>query len=355
MATTTTTQTPTIQDQAPILLSSAAGFVGHRTIAIGLRSGLIETLAEQPDGLNAEALADRLGLDAFYTGVWCRAALATGLTTRDGDRHKLAPHMATLLLDTGSPAYVGGLFLVFEQPELFDRFERVLPTGDRLWWDDCSAEWIAGVAGTGTPFNTRLIPGGLDRVPGLTERLKAGGRIVDTACGAGVGLVRLAEHYPSCDVVGIDGDAHSIELAGHRIREAGVADRVSLQLSSLEEMTIDPPATLVINNISMHECRDLDQVTDNILDGLEPGGWFVISDFPFPETDDGLGTVPGRLMAGIQFFEAQIGDQLLPRRAYDELLTRHGFTDLGHDELSPVHALTWGRRAGMFTSGARRC
>ncbi|HSJ45761.1 MAG TPA: hypothetical protein VK923_13860 [Euzebyales bacterium] len=58
---------------------------------------------------------------------------------------------------------------------MFDRFERVLPTGERMWWSDTSDAWIANVAGTGTPFYTRLVPGGLDRVPGLSERL-AGGR-----------------------------------------------------------------------------------------------------------------------------------------------------------------------------------
>ena len=101
---------------------------------------------------------------------------------------------------------------------------------------------------------------------------------------------------------------------------------------------------LVVNNISMHECRDIDRVTENVREALEPGGWFVISDFPFPDTDEGLRSTPGRIMSGIQFFEAQIDDQLLPRAAYDELLTRHGFTDLGTASLTPMHALTWGRR-----------
>jgi SAM-dependent methyltransferase len=109
-------------------------------------------------------------------------------------------------------------------------------------------------------------------------------------------------------------------------------------------MALEEPATLVVNNISMHECRDIDRVTENVRDALEPGGWFVISDFPFPDTDEGLRSTPGGIMSGIQFFEAQIDDQLLPRAAYDELLTRHGFTDLGTASLTPMHALTWGRR-----------
>ena len=78
--------------------------------------------------------------------------------------------------------------------------------------------------------------------------------------------------------------------------------------------------------------------------GRQPGGWFVISDFPFPDTDEGLRSVPGRVMGAIQFFEAQIDDQLLPRATYDDLLARHGFTDPGSAAITPMHAITWARR-----------
>lgn len=179
-----------------------------------------------------------------------------------------------------------------------------------MWWDDTSPEWIAAVAGTGTPFYVRLVPGGLAQVPGLAERLDAGVRIVDTACGAGEGILRIAATYPRCTVVGVDGDLHSVERARERVAAAGLADRV----------------------------------TENVAAALEPGGWFVVSDVPFPDTDEGLRSVPGRIMTGIQFFGAQIDDQLLPRAVYDDLLSRHGCTDLGSVQLTPMHALTFGRR-----------
>jgi ubiquinone/menaquinone biosynthesis C-methylase UbiE len=340
---TTAEGTPTTQERGKALLAHAAGYVSHRTIAMGLRSGLIPTVAANP-GATAGDLAEALELDDLYVSVWCRAALGAGVLEREGDGFRLASHVDTLLLDVTSPAYLGGVFSVLEQPEVFDRFERHLASGERMWWDDTSPEWIAEVAGTGTPFYTRLVPGGLDRVPGLAERLAAGCRVIDTACGSGSGVVRLARCYPACHVVGVDGDPHSIERAAERVDEAGVADRVTLVASDLEHMRLDETVALVVNNISMHECRDIDQVTDNVKATLEPGGWFVISDFPFPDTDDGLRSIPGRVMSGIQFFEAQIDDQLLPRAAYDDLLTRHGFRDLGSFELSPVHAVTYARK-----------
>lgn len=336
-----TTATP--QAQAAQMLQLVAGHMGVRTVETGLASGLVAALAAAP-GSTAEQLAEALGLDEFYVTVWARGAFAAGVLEREGDGFRLAPHLDTLLLDTTSPTYVGGLFPLVLQPEMFDRFAANLASGERMWWDETSPAWIAGVARTGRPFYTRLVPGGLARVPGLVERLEAGARVADTACGAGAGLVLLASTYPASEVIGVDGDAHSVERARTLVAEAGLADRIALVTSPLEDFVLDEPATVVINNISMHECRDIDRVAERVRAALEPGGWFVISDFPFPDTDEGLRSVPGRVMSGIQVFEAQIDDQLLPRVAYDELLARHGFADIGHADLTPMHSVTWGRR-----------
>jgi SAM-dependent methyltransferase len=339
---TETPSTVTLPEQASVLLGHVAGYMSHRTIDIGLRYGIIAELAASP-GSSPDDLAGALRMDDFYLSVWCRGALAAGILDRDGDGYRLGAHFETLLLDEASPAYAGGLFPLALQPEMFTRFGESLGSGERMWWDETSPAWIDGVSRTGRPFYSRLVPAGLSHVPGLAERLESGGRIIDTACGAGVGLEKLAATYPNAELVGVDGDAHSISSARARLEAAGVAN-VELVTSPLEEFEVSAPATLVINNISMHECRDIDKVTERVLDALEPGGWFVISDFPFPDTDEGLRSVPGRIMSGIQFFEAQIDDQLLPRAAYDELLARHGFTDLGTVSLTPVHALTWGRK-----------
>ena len=55
-------------------------------------------------------------------------------------------------------------------------------------------------------------------------------------------------------------------------------------------------------------------------------------------------TLPARVMSGIQFFEALIGDQLLPTQAYVDLLNEQGFTGVDAFDLTPVHAVTYGRK-----------
>ena len=334
-----------IKHQAGLLLGQVAGYVGVRTLQLGLQAGLIDRLADADQGLTADELAVAADIDPFYAQVWCRAAVGAGVLRRDGERLRLAEHLDVLLLAGDHPAHVGAMIRILEQPEIFDRFGERLATGERTWWDQCSPEFISGVAATGLPFYVRLIPDGLSRVPGVASLLDGPARVLDTACGAGAGLVRLGETYPHVTLTGADGDRASLDRAAAAVSAAGLDDRVELVHTPLEALDHDAEFDLVINNISMHECRDIDEVTARVRRSLRPGGWFVISDFPFPDTDEGLASVPGRIMSAIQFFEAQIDDQLLPRHVYDDLLERHGFTDLGSAELAPVHALTWGRKA----------
>ncbi len=104
--------------------------------------------------------------------------------------------MDKLLLDTDFPDCVGGIVMVFGQPEIFDRFNENLPSGKRTWWDKVSPEFIGAVSGTGRPFYNRMITGGLYKIPGLVENLDAGASVLQLASGGEHGLAKLAGQYP---------------------------------------------------------------------------------------------------------------------------------------------------------------
>ena len=336
---------PEIPQQAGKILTQVAGYNGVRAMDIGLQFGLFEELAQHPDGLTSDALAKAKGLDPFYTQVWCRAAYAAEVLDADTNgAFSMAPHMDTLLLDQDHPAYVGALPGIFSQPEMGERFQENFASGKRIWWDECSPAFIDAVSGTARPFYTRLIPGGMSKVSGLAERLADGGRVMDLACGAGLGLVKLAQAFPNVSLVGVDGDAHSLGVVKKRLADEGLDGRVTLVQSTLEELDHSDEYDAVIINVSMHECRDIDKTTQNVHRSLKKDGYFVISDFPFPESLEGMRTVPARIMCGIQFFEAMIDDQLMPTQAYVDLLNQHGFRNVGSFDLTPVHAVSHGQK-----------
>ena len=339
------TAQPELPQQAGKLLTQVAGYLGTQAMAIGLRFGLFEELAKHPDGLTSDALAKAKGTNSLYTQVWCRSAYAAEvLDVDEGGAFRLAPHMETLLLEEDHPAYAGALPQIFSQPELGELFEENFTSGKRIWWDDVSPAFIQAVSGTARPFYTRLIAGGLAKGPGLSERLADGGRVMDLACGAGIGLVKLARALPNVSLVGVDGDAHSLGLVKERLAGEGLEDRVTLVQSTLEELDHSDEYDAVIINVSMHECRDIDKVTQNVHRALKQDGYFVISDFPFPESIEGCRTVPARIMSGIQYFEAMIDDQLMPTKAFVELLNKHGFRNVDAFDMTPVHAVTHGQK-----------
>lgn len=334
-----------ISQQSGKLLSQVTGYIGVRNMDMGLRFGLLEEISKHHQGITAEALARSKGLDSFYVQVWCRSAYSSELLEAgENQTYRLAPYVDRLLLDQDFPGYIGGMPAVMMQPELFDKFAENFQSGERLWWNQCSPTFIQAVSSTGRAFYTRLIPDGLSQVPGLSDRLIQGARVLELACGAGVGLTRMAKTYPQSSFMGVDGDNHSLELVADNLRQAGLQDRVSLTCRMLEDVDANDEFDLTIINISMHECRDIEKVASNIYRALKPDGYFVISDFPFPESMEGYRTVPGQLMCGIQFFEALIGDQLLPTQTYLDLLTRHGFRNVAAFDLTPVHAVSYGQK-----------
>jgi ubiquinone/menaquinone biosynthesis C-methylase UbiE len=200
------------------------------------------------------------------------------------------------------------------------------------------------VSETGRPFYNRLVPNGLSQIPGLPDVLAGNAKVLDLACGAGYGLQRLAETYPSVSLVGLDGDAYSLGKVKERMTELGIQGKVDLVESTLEDITAVEEYDAILINISMHECRDIEQVADRVLKALKPGGYFVISDFPFPATTAECRTVPARVLCGIQYFEALIGDQLMPTQAFVDLLNRHSYKNVSSFDVTPVHAITYGQK-----------
>lgn len=334
-----------IKQQTGKLLNHVAGYVGLRTIELGLRHGLLAEAHKHPDGITVDALAEKTGLDPFYVTVWVRSAYGAEVLELNGDSsYKLAPHMEKLLLNEDFPGHVGGVFKVMLQPEFFDKFSKNLATGERLWWNECSPDFIQAVSATGMPFYNRMIPGGMEKVPGLKEKLEKGASVLELCVGTGRGLAKLVRQYPNCTFTGQDGDAHSLGLTAQRLKDLGVDSKVSLIKSTLEDLNFENEFDMVFINISMHECRDLNVSTQNIFHALKPGGDFVISDFPFPEEVSDCRTTPARIMCGIQFFEALIGDQLLPTKAFVELLNKNNFKDVSSVDVTPIHAITWGKK-----------
>lgn len=333
-----------ITEQAGKILGPLSGVATTWAIDLGLRLGLFEHLATT-GGATAEETARDLGLDPLYTRVVLRACYAGEILERDGDRYVLAEHMPTLLLNADAPGYAAGAVRTFVAlRETFVDLRHLARTGEREWWSDFDAEWIDAVGENGQTYYRRMLNVVVPQLPAVQAVLERGARYLDLACGVCRGPAKVVAAYPETQVTAVDCDGYSLSTAEREMKELGIGERFSFVQSYLEDLELEGGHDLAIINISLHEAKDIERVVERVHRALDEGGTFLVSEFPFPEREEDTRNVPGRLMCGVQAFEAHIGCQLLPTSRFVELLQAAGFRDVGTIAVTPTHVVIHGTK-----------
>lgn len=332
-----------IQAAAGKVLASYGGYVNTWTIELGLRMGLFEAIRNRP-GISTGDLAKALGYDPLYTIVWCNAAYSGGFLEESGGGFVLASHMDKVLLDKEFPMWAGGVaYVLTALRDSMVSLREGFQTGERTWWDKTSIEFRKSVGLASYAFYVRLVNIALPQMPEVHAAFQGGADVLEMACGTCRGLGLMAKAYPKASFSGVDGDTETLELARAQLVKAGVDD-VQLAHSALEDIIFEEEFDVVLINVSLHEARDMKKVIRNAHRALKPGGWFVVSDFPFPERPEDLRTIPALLMCGIQYFEALIDDQLLPSSRYIAEMEEAGLRDIRTVELTPIHVVVYGKK-----------
>lgn len=334
-----------LAQQAGKILGPLSGVATTWALDLGLRLGVFEHLAGQPDGADATEVAKALELDPLYTKVVLRAAYAGEILDQDDGRYRLAEHMRTLLLDPDSAAYAAGAVrTLVALRETYLDLRRFARTGEREWWGDFDPEWIDAVGENGQTYYRRMLGSVVPKLPPVQAALERGARYLDLACGLCRGPAKVVAAFPGTRVTAVDCDRFSLATAEREMKERGVGDQFRFVQSFLEDLDIEGGYDLAIINISLHEARDIRRVVERVHRALDDGGTFLVSEFPFPEREEDTRTVPGRLMCGVQAFEAHIGCQLLPTSRFVELLEHAGFRDVGSIDVTPTHVVIHGTR-----------
>ena len=89
------------------------------------------------------------------------------------------------------------------------------------------------------------------------RRFVPGDCLVDLGCGPGNISERLARHWPTCAVVGVDAASQMIETAESSRRRAGMArERLRYVLAPLPWHGLQSHATLIVSNSLLHHLHD---------------------------------------------------------------------------------------------------
>jgi cyclopropane fatty-acyl-phospholipid synthase-like methyltransferase len=333
--------TPTLAEQVSRLYDLVGGYHATHLIEIARELGAWEALTGHP-GISAAQLAERLGTDPFYTDVLCRTAFAFGLIERDGDGWRMAPHFDQILGIPESSFYLACAPRVhMKVGEDYPRYAEHFRAGTTAPYQQHDEAFMREVAEGLKALPRIFLDLVLPQLPDLGERLKAGGRHLDVGCGGGWGVVQIAERFPGLHSVGIDLEPVSVGLANELIAERGLTDRCEARAVSADQLGEDATFDVATSFLVIHEIAPALKAAAfaAVARALKPGGYFLVFDEVYPDTEEGLRTMPSRFAALAQWYELTWGNVINRRAELHELCRQAGLAVAGETGFSRFHVL----------------
>ena len=295
----TTDRSP--EDVLGQLTADLGGSLGTVLTGLGIRCGLWEALAGAGP-LSAAEVARRAGIVEPYAREWLRAQAAGGYLDYHPatDRFTLPEPVAVALLQAPGGALVDACLSMFASMGAgFAEFEQAFRAGRGYGWDRRDATYWQGTDGlTRAMLPPAVLAGAVERLPGIADRLLAGGRVADVGCGYGAPTIMLAQAFPSAQVTGFDYHDASVAAARKAAAEAGVGPRVGFEVAAAAELP-GGGYDLITFVDSLHDLGDPVGALTRARGALAPGGAVLLVEPPGADGVTGNLTPVGRMFYAV--------------------------------------------------------
>lgn len=300
------------------LIDATTGALGLFGIYLGDRLGLYRTLAATGPSTAGE-LAAAAGIDPRYAREWLEQQAVAGVlgvddagAGADERRYELPAEHAGVLADPTAADHVAPFGrMVVGIAKALDEVVEAYRTGGGVPFARYGADLREGQGAINRPAFAGALPDEwLPAVPGLAERLHAGGRLVDLGCGQGWSAISVAKAFPEAEVWGVDADVASIEDARALAEEEGVD--VRFEAADASELAGSGPFDAVLVLEALHDMARPAQALAAARSVLADGGSVVVADEKVAPAFTAPGDGIERLMYGFSIthcLPASMADQ----------------------------------------------
>ncbi|MEA2387666.1 MAG: hypothetical protein QOG41_439 [Thermoleophilaceae bacterium] len=270
-------------------------------VVIGDKLGLYKAMADGTPVTPAE-LAERTDCRERYVREWLCQQAASGYVEYDATdgTFRLPPEQALALAHDDSPAFIPGAFqliaaIVKDEPHITERFR----SGEGFGWHEHDHDLFEGTERFFRPgYLANLVASWLPSLDGVVEKLETGARVADIGCGHGASTILMAQAFPASTFVGTDYHEGSIEAARRAAERAGVADRITFEVSSAKALA-GGPYDLVCVFDALHDMGDPVGAARQVRSQLaDDGTWLVVEPFAGDAIEDNLNPVGRVFYAG---------------------------------------------------------
>lgn len=253
-------------------------------VRIGDELGIYEALRDAGSSTSAE-LASRTGLSERYLREWLAAHAAAGYVEYDSSeqRFHLSPEQVAVFADAGSPANMLGAFeMASANMADVPKIAKAFRTGEGVGWAQHNHHLFSGTERFFRPgYAAHLVKDWLPALAGVVEKLEAGARVADLACGHGVSTLLMAQAFPLSTFVGFDFHAPSIKRALQLARSNGRPGNLSFDVASAHDFPMGPYDLVTVFD-ALHDMGDPIAFAGRVRESLALQGVFMIVE-PYAE------------------------------------------------------------------------
>lgn len=250
-------------------------------IYIGDRNGLFAAM-DGAGPVTPQALAEKVSQSARYLREWLGAMACSGHVEYDAaaGTYTLTPEVAMLLANPDSPVFLAGNFQML--PTFYRNAGPVADafrTGAGVPQTEYGEEfWTGFERFTRAQFLNHLLQEWIPGLDGVENKLHQGARVADVGCGNGQALIIMARGFPRSHFVGYDNYPLAVDAARSRIADAGLKERVSIQLRDVGDGLPETYDLVTVFDV-IHDMVDPLGVLRQIRAGLAPGGTLLWAEF----------------------------------------------------------------------------
>ena len=260
------------------VMTDVGGAVSLLLAYVGDQTGVWRTMARIGPATPA-VIAREAGVGERYLEEWLASNAAAGYVVYDktAGTFGLTPEQAMVFSAEGDPRCLQGFFQsVVAQYATHDKAVETFRSGaGRPWSDQHPCCFCATDRFFRPGYAANLVRYWLPALEGVTERLEAGGKGADIACGLGSSTILMAKRFPKSTFYGFDFHAPSIETAREHARQEGVEANTRFEVITAK----DYPGTdydLVCIFDALHDMGDPVGASRHIHASLKPDGTFMV-------------------------------------------------------------------------------
>lgn len=251
-------------------------------ISVGHRTGLFDTMGQLAPS-NSDEIATRAGLNERYVREWLGAMVTGGVVDFDPATNTYslpAEHAAFLTRAAASDNMAGFGQYIAVLGCVEDDIVECFRNGGGVPYQRFPRFHEVMSEDSGQSVMSSLESHILPLVPGLTERLAKGIRVLDAGCGRGLILTRLAELYPQSSFVGMDLSHEATGYARDQAAKAGLknVEFIAVDLSTFHT-TAEPEAFDFVTTFdAIHDQAQPLNVLKGIHRTLKSDGVYLMQD-----------------------------------------------------------------------------